>query len=682
MKLKIKKSKKIDEFISWLRNMNLLPESSLRRVLTLWFLALALIPMIMISAVDSLVYGRLLNRELKIRIEDANHGITQDIHQLEVTLAEISLRQSNEPYLKSLIKAKNGPALVEKLKNHISNSPFIDRIAAFSKSGEIIAWASSPSTKFPFYPDPQYEKITLRGKKNVLLELKPSIIKVLNKKNQIIIQRIVPGIGFTITCYTKVILLDKRKKRFPIGYLRETILINERYGERQLKEKTGLDFALFNLKGNLLTTTLPGLKASNGSIKKLVPFTKTNKSTDIIINKRPFVMSLSPLISKSDGLPYAYVGAIVSKVKLGETVNKMRIALVIFSLVLILGIVYLIFLVSAKYLGPLAALANAIHKVKAGELEQEVVEKGIPPQELNTLIQAFNQMARSISQTKNTLEQKISELNEANKQLKTTQAQLVHSAKMVSLGQLVAGVAHELNNPIGYIYSNITHLRTDIARIKKLIEEYEKGEKELPDNLKATLKSLREELDVAYTLHDIDDIITSCLEGAQRTKDIVTGLRNFSRLDEAEVKSVDIHEGLENTLKLLNSQMKDRITIHKDYGKIQSVTCHPSQINQVLMNILTNSAHAIKESGDIWITTEQVGDQIFITIRDSGTGIPKENISRIFEPFYTTKPVGSGTGLGLSISYGIIEKHKGEIIVESEVGKGTTFIVRLPVKAV
>ncbi|OGQ36508.1 MAG: hypothetical protein A3F16_02430 [Deltaproteobacteria bacterium RIFCSPHIGHO2_12_FULL_43_9] len=681
MKFKKRFKRKLNEFSDWAKGLNLLPKSSLRRVLTLWFLALALIPMIVIAGVDSFVYGRLLNRELQTRIEDANRGITQDIRQLEITLKEIGLRHSKEPYLKSLIKTRNGEALVQKLENHISNSPFIDRIAAFTKYGGIIAWATSPATRFPFYPDPVFENVIKRGKKTVFLELKPALAKQLDHKNQLIVERIVPGIGFTITCYTKVTIADDRGKQYPLGYLRETILINKDYGKKQLKEKTGLDFAIFDLNGKLLTTTLPLLRSAKYSISNIVPIKDSKTSVDLILKEQPFVMSLSPLLSSNNGKPYAYIGAIVSKVKLRETINSMRIALIVFSLTLIGGIVYLIFLVSTKYLGPLAALANAIRKVKAGEFEQQLVEKGVPPQELNTLIQAFNQMSQSISQTRKALEQKILELNEANTRLKATQAQLVHSAKMVSLGQLVAGVAHELNNPIGYIYSNITHLREDIDRIRKLLDEYEKTEKGLPENIKSTLKSLRKDLDVAYTLNDIDDIINSCLEGALRTKDIVTGLRNFSRLDEAEIKTVDIHEGLENTLKLLSSQFKDRIKVHKDYGKIDAVTCHPSQINQVLMNILTNATQAIKESGDIWITTEQIGDQVFITIKDSGVGIPKESIERIFEPFFTTKPVGGGTGLGLSISYGIIEKHRGEIIVESAVGKGTTFIIRLPIKA-
>src|SRR3990167_2085756 len=269
MKFKKRFKKKLNEFSDWAKGLNLLPKSSLRRVLTLWFLALALIPMIVIAGVDSFVYGRLLNRELQTRIEDANRGITQDIRQLEITLKEIGLRHSKEPYLKSLIKTRNGEALVQKLKNHISNSPFIDRIAVFTKYGGIIAWATSPATKFPFYPDPIFEKAIKRGKRTILLELKPSLAKALDNKNQIIIERIVPNIGFTITCYTKVSISDDRGKEYPLGYLRETILINEEYGKKQLKKKTGVDFSLFEPKGNFITPPPPKPKKRKNFHKTL-----------------------------------------------------------------------------------------------------------------------------------------------------------------------------------------------------------------------------------------------------------------------------------------------------------------------------------------------------------------------------------------------------------------------------
>ena len=156
------------------------------------------------------------------------------------------------------------------------------------------------------------------------------------------------------------------------------------------------------------------------------------------------------------------------------------------------------------------------------------------------------------------------------------------------------------------------------------------------------------------------------------------GLRNFSRLDEAEIKEVDLQEGLENTLKLLNSEFKNRITLHKSYAKLPKITCYPSQINQVFMNLLTNAIQAIEGPGEIWVKTEALKDKIIISIQDSGKGIASEHLDRIFDPFFTTKKIGQGTGLGLSISYGIIQKHQGEIKVSSTVGKGSTFTIVLP----
>ncbi|MGZ3723291.1 MAG: sensor histidine kinase, partial [Bdellovibrionales bacterium] len=179
---------------------------------------------------------------------------------------------------------------------------------------------------------------------------------------------------------------------------------------------------------------------------------------------------------------------------------------------------------------------------------------------------------------------------------------------------------------------------------------------------------------------DLPKLISSCEDGARRTRDIVLGLRNFSRLEEAQIKQVDIHEGLENTLQLLTGELKNRVTVNKKFDRLPKVNCYPSQLNQVFMNVLSNAAQSIESEGEIFITTKNLsGDRIEVSIRDTGKGMSKQTLEKVFDPFFTTKGVGSGTGLGLSISYGVIQKHGGDILVSSEVGKGTEFKIILPV---
>ena len=286
-------------------------------------------------------------------------------------------------------------------------------------------------------------------------------------------------------------------------------------------------------------------------------------------------------------------------------------------------------------------------------------------------------MSLNVYRTRKDLKSKIKELEKANQNLKEAQTQLVQSAKMTSLGQLVAGVAHELNNPISFIYSNTSHLREYSEKLFKIIEEIEKH----PENH----KQIKETYEYDYIQKDLPLLIKSCQEGAQRTRDIVLGLRNFSRLEESQLKEIDLNESIDMTLELLKGETKNRIKIHRQYEPIPLVHCYASQVNQVVMNILTNAVHAIDGSGDIWISTQgikasssEVG-KVQISILDSGIGMSSEIVEKIFEPFFTTKEVGKGTGLGLSISYGIIQNHGGDIKVKSEPNAGTEFIITIPI---
>lgn len=260
----------------------------------------------------------------------------------------------------------------------------------------------------------------------------------------------------------------------------------------------------------------------------------------------------------------------------------------------------------------------------------------------------------------------LDELAETNKELRETQAHLVQSEKMAALGSLVAGVAHEINTPVGAIASMHNTLARAVGKLKKSVRQISPEEFDADTNLQGAFQ----------VLEDASDVIQS---GSSRVTTIVKRLRSFARLDEAEVKTVDIHEGIEDTLTLTHHELKRNITVNRNYGKIPPVRCYPGRLNQVFLNILINAKQAIEGDGEITISTSAEDDKVYVEFVDSGCGIPEDELARIFDPGYTTKGVGVGTGLGLSICYRIMEEHKGEIRVSSVAGKGTTVTVVLPV---
>ncbi|MCB1939105.1 MAG: ATPase [Rhodocyclaceae bacterium] len=288
---------------------------------------------------------------------------------------------------------------------------------------------------------------------------------------------------------------------------------------------------------------------------------------------------------------------------------------------------------------------------------------------------------REVAETE--LLKRYAELTELNCRLHDAQAQLVQSEKLASIGQLAAGVAHEINNPIGYVLSNITTLGRYLTDIFSLFDAFEAVERTLPeaDPQRAAIVALKQSLDFDFLKEDLPALLRESQEGATRVRQIVQDLKDFSRVDHSkEWMLADIHAGLDSTLNVVNNELKYKAEVVRDYGQLPSIHCIPSQLNQVFMNLLVNAAHAIETRGTITIRTEAPdADHISVSVSDTGSGIPADTCKRIFEPFFTTKPVGKGTGLGLSLSYGIVQKHHGEITVDSTVGAGTTFRVVLPV---
>jgi len=273
------------------------------------------------------------------------------------------------------------------------------------------------------------------------------------------------------------------------------------------------------------------------------------------------------------------------------------------------------------------------------------------------------------------------ELESAYNQLKLAQVQAVQQEKMASVGQLAAGVAHEINNPMGFISSNLSSLAKYISKVKAyddaLLEEVRKvGNPDLLNDIEKIKKSMK----IDFILGDMGSLLGESQDGAERVRRIVQDLKNFSHVDEAECKSININENLDSTLNMLRNEIKYVAELVKEYGEIPPVFCYPQQVNQVFMNILVNAIHALDGQGKITLRTWQEGEFVKIGITDTGKGIAQEHLTKIFDPFFTTKPVGKGTGLGLSICYEIIKKHGGEIFVHSTVSEGTTFTVQLPLK--
>ena len=266
------------------------------------------------------------------------------------------------------------------------------------------------------------------------------------------------------------------------------------------------------------------------------------------------------------------------------------------------------------------------------------------------------------------------------KKLEEAHNQLLQSEKLASIGQLAAGVAHEINNPIGFVNSNLGTLKKYVGQLFLLFDEYASAESDLPPPSRQRIDTAKQEADLNFLREDVVALIAESMDGAARVRRIVLDLRDFSRPGDSEWQAADLHAGIESTLNVVWSEIKFKADVVRDYGELPPVECLPFQINQVFLNLLVNAAHAIPERGTITLRTACDGDHVTIAIADTGTGMSPEVRDRIFDPFFTTKPIGKGTGLGLSVAYGIVEKHGGKITVDTELGKGTTFTIRLPVK--
>ncbi|MCV6590713.1 MAG: ATP-binding protein [Marinobacterium sp.] len=357
----------------------------------------------------------------------------------------------------------------------------------------------------------------------------------------------------------------------------------------------------------------------------------------------------------------------------------------------------------------LAILRRAARQVEGDNLDVEIPARG--RDEVAEVGHAFNAMIERLKQARRTRDQfetELQELNQslearverrtaallksnaelktANRQIQETQAQLLQSEKMASLGQMAAGVAHEINNPVGFVMSNINSLQSYIASYQALYQRLQSlrtlpVDSEVRRQQETELQQFMAQEDFEFINEDSHELIVDTLEGCRRIRDIVQGLKEFSHIDQTEMQLTDLNQCLETTLKIVNNELKYRCDIRKDMQPLPEVLCNPGQLNQVFMNLLVNAGHAVEDGGVVGIRTRAVTEGVEIRIFDNGCGIAPEHLDKLFDPFFTTKPVGEGTGLGLAISYGIIEDHQGNIEVKSRQGVGTSFIIRLPVSS-
>ena len=450
-----------------------------------------------------------------------------------------------------------------------------------------------------------------------------------------------------------------------------------------------------------IAKSLPSYQITDGN--NVVQVTKINnetKSTSVTNFNRKAVdgkLSLNYLSTdwlqfKIDGFDKLKLRAFEERVKAFSPVYQTLWVIFRIAFIMVIIIIGIANLASKRFVAPIIKLQKFGQDVSStGKLDLEIdietkdeigklaaVLKNMM-QNLKKSFEQNNQTNEELTELTLNLEKRVADRTEALsdtvEQLKQAQSQLVQSEKMSSLGQLVAGIAHELNNPISAIYTNIPILEEYFEELSKIIESV----KTMPGIDLTQFEEVLASIEYDFISEDIDELLNGQRDSSERIRDIVLSLRNFSRLDEGELKSVNIHEGIDSTVNILRHEIKNRITIHRDYQLSKNVECFPGEINQIFMNILSNACQAIENEGNVWISTKVEKDNLAtIIFEDDGGGISEENITKLFDPFFTTKPIGSGTGLGLSISYKIMEKHKGKITVKNGDKGGALFKLMIP----
>jgi len=351
---------------------------------------------------------------------------------------------------------------------------------------------------------------------------------------------------------------------------------------------------------------------------------------------------------------------------------------------LLAGSLLLAWLVTHSFLGKhvLSRLQRVSHSLRFSDMGDGYplvpVQGNDEISEMARAVEQFQEDRRQLALSNAALQVEKARQEELINKLAEAHSQLLQSEKMASIGQLAAGVAHEINNPVAFVNSNLGTLQRYVATLFKALAAYEKSEVEMTPETQAAIAELKRAIDIVYVHEDVASLLSESRDGLQRVTSIVQGLKGFSHVDEVEKQWANLEKGLDSTVNLVWSELKYKAELIKEYCGIPDIECIPSQLNQVFMNLLINAVQAIEERGHIILRTGQDEERVWIEVEDTGKGINPEHLDRIFDPFFTTKPVGIGTGLGLSISYGIVKQQGGRIDVSSVLGKGTIFRVVLP----
>ncbi len=632
---------------TWLRETN-----TLRRSLAFYFLPISIIPVIVISIYAAQVVQKTTNETLAERADSTRDVLIADFDSLSQRILTVAKSHANHPILQQKVIARHEAGIRAELENFGGEG----RRRVFAADGTFIA-AVGKSTQ-----DVDY--------------LSREAVKIVKKKGQWQSFYFLPEENGFVQI-VRVAIAPKAGRI--VGILEEEVALGREYLVG-LKAKRGVDMAVFDPK---FTSAVGSFAVPQASFQPLFQLSIRQTGGPVAphlthLGDERYSTFLYPLPSDVTGKSWGYLAVFMSMTKLDLAVGSLRQTMIYLALLLVLMASLLIFVFSNRLVRPIEALVAAMKRAKGGQVDE--IPDLQSTVEIEYLVRSFNVMARSVAQSKNALEAKLQELHRANQEIQQAQSTLVQNAKMASIGQMVAGVAHELNNPIGFIYSNMHHLSEYAQKLRKVMDAYQAIHPRLTPEDRQAIEKTMETLEVEFILKDIEDLTRSCLDGAQRTKDIVLGLRTFSRIDDESVfRPADLIDGLRSTIRLLQTDFKQRITVHEKYAELPLVECNPSQINQVFMNVLSNAGQAIAQKGDIWIEASVQDGQVVIEIEDSGPGMDKKTMDQIFDPFFTTKKVGDGTGLGLSIAYGLIQKHHGSIAVASEQGVGTRFTITLPI---
>jgi two-component system NtrC family sensor kinase len=622
----------------------------------IWFFLFSIVPLVLVTMYSIKQFQKAIDNELGQRLWSNGREV-----ELILNDFELALKSHREKYIKeaSLVDhfSNNNTEAINNLGLTWIQKDLATKINFYNKQGELIVSAFRNTKNEP-------HSLVL-SQTNIFLSNQN--LSILSQKDETAFVESVEGKKISLISILKLTASGKT-----LGYL-EQIIDLDFYFLKKLKERMQLELILLKTSGEVVAGSLSDFILYN----KDPFFENMNRSKktlfDLTIRGQLFGFVTYPLSWGDSKFSLALGGSKKDSLSILKNVNYAFLTVVGAITVLL---IFTIFIASHFSIKPLQELVTAIQAFKDSEVAIEIPIKS--DTEIGLLTSSFNEMSRKIMSARYDLKKKLFELERANTEIREAQTQLVQAAKMASLGQLVAGVAHELNNPIGFIYSNMVHLKDYSEKLIKLID--------IAENNPTELKKTKEEYELEYIKTDLPKLVASCEDGARRTKDIVQGLKNFSRLQEADLKEINIEEAIDNTLNLLTGEIKNRIEINKSYESVPLITCFASQINQVFMNLLSNSVQAISGEGKIWIVTKTIKNRkgvatnVSISIQDTGVGISAQNLEKIFDPFFTTKGVGQGTGLGLSISYGIIQNHGGNIFVKSQVGVGTEFTIKLPLK--